>query len=109
LLFDALARPLPPSATLVYSARAPEELAYRADLDTLASAGRLRVFYTITREGDGDWDGRRGRIGDRLLREALPSTDALCVICGPPQMVEDATTILQRLGIGERQLLVEKY
>jgi phenol hydroxylase P5 protein len=109
MLFDALSRPQPPSATLVYSARGPEELAYRADLDTLARVGRLRVFYTITRESDIDWDGRRGRIGDVLLGEALPSPGALCVICGPPQMVQDATTILRGLGVGEERLVIEKY
>jgi NAD(P)H-flavin reductase len=109
MLFDALSRPRVPRATLVYSARGPEELAYRAELDRLAREGRLRVFYTITRESETDWDGRRGRIGDRLLREALPSSDALCVICGPPEMVQDATAILRSLGVGEERLLVEKY
>jgi phenol hydroxylase P5 protein len=107
MLFDALARPQAPSATLVYSARGPEELAYRADLDRLAREGRLRVFYTITRDSGAGWDGRRGRIGDRLLGEALPSSDAWCVICGPPEMVQDATAILKRLGVGESRLLVE--
>lgn len=38
-----------PQLSLVYSARLPEELAYREELEALQARGRLRLFLTVTR------------------------------------------------------------
>ena len=109
MLMEALAQPRPPQATLVYSARSSEEFAYWTELDALGRDRGLRMFFTVTRQGEPGWNGRRGRIDEPLLTEALPSRAALCLICGPPQMVQDATTILRGLGVENARLLVERY
>ena len=53
--------------------------------------------------------GRRGRISEALLGEALPSTNATCLLCGPPQLVSDTRSLLMKLGVGADQILTEKY
>lgn len=107
ILIDHLARPVRAPIALIYSARSADEFGFRAELDALQAAGRLAVFYTVTR--DEAWAGRRGRIDEALLKTALPSTDASCLICGPPQLVSDTSLLLRKLGVAEEKILVEKY
>ena len=75
----------------------------------LESAGRMRSFFTVTREEHPDWQGRRGRISAALLKEALPSPDSICLVCGPPQLVNDTRSLLTELGVSPDRILVEKY
>lgn len=109
LLMDRLSRPLVPAIALIYSARSPDEFAYRTELDAMVQAGRITAHFTATRAEMGSWEGRRGRIEEDLLRLALPSSDAYCLICGPPQLVEDARGLLRRLGMGEANILTDQY
>lgn len=108
MLMERLWRPRVPAISLVYSARSPEEFAYLPELDAMAKAGRIKLSLTVSRQ-DGVWEGRRGRIDDTLLKNALPSIDACCLICGPPQLVADATQLLIKLGVSAERILTEKY
>jgi ferredoxin-NADP reductase len=109
MLLGRLARPSQEPMALVYSARSPEEFAFRTELDALRAAGRLAVHLTVTRHPDAGWTGRRGRIDRSLLENALPSADSHCLICGPQQLVTDARALLRTLGVAEDHLLVEKF
>lgn len=109
MLLDALEHPTPPRIGVVYSARSVEELAYRDELDALAAAGHITLRLTVTREESGAWSGRRGRIDEALLAEALPSRDAACLVCGPPALVSDIRACLGRLGVPGDAIVVERY
>jgi ferredoxin-NADP reductase len=108
MMIDRLARPTSEAIALVYSARSVEEFGFRAELDALAAAGRITVHYTITRNS-APWPGRRGRIDKLMLQDALPSPNAICIVCGPPQLVTDTERWLMELGVGSEQILIEKY
>ena len=109
MLIEHLSRPTTHPVSLIYSARSIDEFAFRPELIALESARRLTAYFTITREERPEWSGRRGRISGELLKEALPSTDSICLICGPPQLVTDARLLLSQLGVSDDQILVEKY
>lgn len=109
MLMDRVSRPPVPRMALIYSARSADEFAFRAELENLADAGRLTAFFTVTRDDQTDWRGRRGRVDVALLREALPSVDSLCLVCGPPQLVHDTTTRLQTLGVNIDAIRLEKH
>lgn len=109
MLMDRLSRPSVPAIALIYSARSAEEFAYRTELDAMVQAGRITAHFTATRADAGSWDGRRGRIQEDLLRLALPSLDAHCLICGPPQLVDDARGLLRQLGVNEASILTDHY
>jgi ferredoxin-NADP reductase len=109
MLMDRLSRPSVPAMALVYSARSPEEFAYRAELDAMVQAGRLTAFFTVTRADSESWDGRRGRIQEDLLRSALPSLDAQCLVCGPPQLVEGTRVLLRQIGVDDANILTDNY
>jgi benzoate/toluate 1,2-dioxygenase reductase component len=107
IIMERLARPGAPAMALVYSARAPEEFAFRPELEALAIANRITTHFTVTR--DETWTGRRGRIDKDLLKDVLPSLSANCFVCGPPQLVNDATELLRALGVDEQRIQIEKY
>ncbi len=107
MLIERLSRPTTAAIALIYSARLPEEFGFRTELDALAAAGRMSAYFTVTRQAE--WTGRRGRIDATLLKEALPSTDATCLICGPPQLVTDASAMLRALGVDATRILIEKF
>ena len=109
MLVERLSRPSTIPIALVYSARSPEEFAFYEELDALRVAGRIRAYFTVTREPDASWPGRRGRIDVGLLREALPSATSHCLICGPQRLVADTQQLLKQLGVPEDRMLIEKY
>jgi ferredoxin-NADP reductase len=109
MLIEHLARPTAFPAALVYSARSVDEFAFRPELAALEAAGRVASYFTVTREENSEWQGRRGRISEVLLQEALPSTEATCLVCGPPQLVSDTRALLAQMGVDESRILIEKY
>lgn len=109
MLIEKLSRPTKVPVSLIYSARSAEEFAFRAELNALAAAGRITAHFTVTRDESGTWAGRRGRIDEALLKDALPSMQSLCLVCGPPQLVADATALLMKLGVPNERILIEKY
>jgi NAD(P)H-flavin reductase len=109
MLIEHLSRPTTRPVALIYSARSADEFAFRPELSALESAGRISTYFTVTREEKPEWQGRRGRISEALLNEALPSIDSTCLICGPPQLVSDASQLLMKLGVGADRILTEKY
>ena len=109
MLIEHLSRPTRHPVALVYSARSVDEFAFRVELSALESAGRITSYFTVTRDERVDWIGRRGRISGELLKEALPSNESICLICGPPQLVSDSRALLAQLGVADEQILIEKY
>jgi ferredoxin-NADP reductase len=109
MLIEHVSRPTRFPTALIYSARSVEEFAFRPELAALEASGRISSYFTVTRDETSAWPGRRGRISDALLKEALPSTDSTCLICGPPQLVQDARALLTQLGVSDQRILIEKY
>lgn len=109
MLMERLLRSGAPRVVLVYSVRLREEFAFRAELEALQTAGRITAHFTVTRDDTATWTGRRGRIDQALLQDALPSTDAYCFVCGPPQLVADASGLLRTLGVDESRIQIEEY
>jgi len=109
MLIEHLSRPTPHLVALIYSVRSVDELAFRAELGALEIARRITSYFTVTRDEKTEWQGRRGRIGEALLSEALPSPRSTCFICGPPELVADASALLMKLGVSAERILTEKY
>jgi ferredoxin-NADP reductase len=83
---------------LLYSARTPEEFAFRGELDSLArSSSRLRVYYTVTRpsESRAGWDGRVGRMDAAWIAAAAKGLDRpKFYVAGLPEMVGEVVSML---------------
>jgi ferredoxin-NADP reductase len=94
--------------SIVYSARTPDEFAYRKELEHLARRHTLALTLTVT-GGVEDWSGPRGRIGIAQLQEALPGPDPICFVCGPPALVEDVPALLRQLGVQSTRIRTEEW
>lgn len=88
---------------LLYSARTPEELVFRQELDRIANeSDRLKVEYSVSRPNDSlrPWTGRVGRINRDWIHESTsPLERPRFYVCGLPQMVRDMI-IAVRDGMG---------
>jgi ferredoxin-NADP reductase len=102
---------LPIPIRLVYSNRSEDEIVYRPELDALEKQNsRLRIFYTLTRTTDNQWQGRSGRIDQELLVEAardLP--DPIYYVTGTPSMVVGTLRLLRGLNIPDSNIEIEAF
>ena len=97
-------------ATLIYSARTPDELLFRARLEDIAnSSGRIRCLLTVTGPAGEAWDGYVGRIGADLLTEAGVDLNARFYVCGPPSMIQDMVGMLDGLGVPPERIDYEGW
>jgi len=104
----------PGQRRLLYSARTPEELVFRDELDAIARAHpQIRVEYSATRpaESAARWEGRTGRIDAAWIREALASLDRpKFYVAGLPDMVSEMVTVLRGpLGVPDDDIDYEVF
>ncbi len=99
---------------LLYSARVPEELVFREELDALARASpHVRVQYTVTRPGESSvvWDGRVGRIDAAWIRDASEGlAHPRYYVVGLPEMVAGTVSVLKGpLRVPDVDILFEAF
>jgi ferredoxin-NADP reductase len=119
--------------TFVYSNKTWDDVIFRDALTALEAKhpDRLKIIHTLTREQDSRIFGpsvRSGRLGQALLREAIPSpTECLVYVCGPgistwdvaaateagakpqPRFLEAALTELGAIGVPTARIKREFY
>ncbi|XP_061386916.1 NADH-cytochrome b5 reductase 3 isoform X2 [Musca vetustissima] len=87
---------------LLFANQSEKDILLRNELDELAKKHpeQFKVWYTVDKASEG-WSYNIGYINDDMMKEHLfpPSPDTLCLLCGPPPMV-NYTCIpgLERLG-----------
>ena len=99
---------------LLYSARSPEEFAFRAELDEIAVGHpNIQVRYTVTRPQDSrePWSGRVGRIDGPWISEASRGmARPKFYVVGLPIMARELVGLLkEEMGIAEDDLEYEYF
>ncbi len=96
--------------SLLYSARALGEFAFRDELLTLARRHQdLQLVFAATR-GEAPPDVHRGRLDATLLTATVPNLQhAISMICGPQAMIDDLTATLHGLGVPADQVRSERF
>lgn len=99
---------------LLYSARVPEEFAFKAELDGLArNDPGVEIGYTVTRptESSARWTGRTGRIDEVWIRDAIDGLDRPKVfVVGLPEMAWQTLDLLRnQIGFSEDDLEYEYF
>src|SRR5438552_13901612 len=91
---------LPIRVRLLYGNRSEEEIAYRDEIDALASQNpNASVVHTLSRPA-ASWRGRAGRIGGALIAESAKDLrDPRYYVCGLPSMVHELVQTLVDTGI----------
>lgn len=98
---------------LIYAGRHREQLAYRAEIDSLVrqeGAPALRTVYVL-KEPSEDWDGEVGRITRELLERRLPHERIVrdVLICGPDVMITGVEKALASLGVPRARVHSERF
>lgn len=114
MLRYAVDRKLAIPLVFLYSNRAPEEIAFREELERWAEeAENLSLHLTITRpdESERSWSGRTGRIDADLIREATAELERpLFYVCGPPGLVRGLGELLsERLDVPDEDIRSEEF
>ena len=97
--------------TLVYGNRIEEQIAYREELEALATDQGTRIAYVLS-EPSATWSGVSGIIDEQLIRSLFSSEghkDWLYVLCGPPAMMEAVEKSLIGLGVPSHNILSERF
>jgi NAD(P)H-flavin reductase len=88
---------------LRYGARTPEDIIYRAEVDSWRRDPALDVAITVDR-GDASWGGRVGLVTTLLEKPGADPAGAVAVVCGPPIMMKFATFKLLDVGFAPRNI-----
>ncbi len=102
LIREALARPDGPTVSLVWIAKAWDDLLYHQEFIAweAASHGRFRYHPALTRDPHPDWAGWRGRLEGWMI-DALNVDWAVAhgYVCGPALFMERAKALLAERGV----------
>jgi ferredoxin-NADP reductase len=97
---------------LIVIARTLDDLLFRAELHQLTTRLDLTII-ELLRQPPPHWTGTSGTVNEALLTTLLPDTprrDQLdYYICGPPTLVTDVLTALNRLHIPPTQIHTERF
>lgn len=95
---------------LLYSAKGPEDLAFRDELVLLSRTHRqLRVVFTVTRDTSEPFL-RHGRIDSALVGEVVPDpAAAIFLMCGPASLIEGLRQLLLSTGVPASQVRSEAF
>jgi len=85
--------------TLLYGARTPADLLFRADLERWRR--RIDVLITVDAASRG-WTGDVGVVGTLLQRAKFAPAHTVAMVCGPEVMMRFALADLLRLGLTEQ-------
>jgi ferredoxin-NADP reductase len=105
------ARSAPVDARLLVSARSPEDILYRGELQSLARNDGLAVHYTFTRHAPADWAGFARRVDAEMLTTVgpAPARRPRIYVCGPTAFVERADDLLVELGHDPLAIRSERF
>ncbi len=99
--------------TLIYSARAREEVIFLNELMMRADTDpNLKLIVTVTREEKVEAPFRMGRIGGEMIADVLEDFGGPpkhSYVCGSTAFVDSATRLLLDMGVGFPTIKTERY
>lgn len=98
------------SATLLFGARASRDLYALQEIESIGRNWRGRFRFTpVLSESAADdrWTGLTGFVTEHLDENLEAGAD--CYVCGPPAMVDAASSTLDRLGISASRIFADRF
>lgn len=90
--------------TLLYGARSPADLTYKAELPDWTSRKDVSTVLTIDNPSDG-WEHKVGLIPNVLLEINPKPKNTVAITCGPPIMIKFTLQALKKLGFEDENIL----
>lgn len=93
------------NVTVIYGARTPSELCYKADLAEWETLEDLDLHLTIDQTADA-WTKKVGFV-PAVTKEVAPNAkDAFAIVCGPPIMIRFTIPVLTDLGFNDDRIFL---
>lgn len=90
--------------TLLYGARSPADLTYKAELPEWTSRKDVNVVLTIDNPAEG-WEHKVGLIPNVLLEIGPKPKNTVAITCGPPIMIKFTLQALKKLGFEDENII----
>ena len=90
--------------TLLYGARTPDDLSYRAELPEWTGRKDVNVVLTVDNPAEG-WEHKVGLIPNVLLEMKPSPKNTVAVTCGPPIMIKFTLQALKKLGFEDENII----
>ena len=90
--------------TLLYGARSPADLTYKAELPEWTSRKDVNTVLTIDNPADG-WEHKVGLIPNVLLEINPKPKNTVAITCGPPIMIKFTLQALKKLGFEDQNII----
>jgi sulfhydrogenase subunit gamma (sulfur reductase) len=84
--------------TVIYGARSPGELLYKAELRSWEDRSDVDLVVCVDRLAGADWPRQEGLVPNVLKAAAPASSNAVALVCGPPIMLRFTHPALEELG-----------
>ncbi len=90
--------------TIIYGARNPGLLLYKADLEVWKKRSDINLHLTVDKEADG-WKGHVGLVPNIVRSVAPGAENTFVVICGPPVMMKFTLPVVKELGFSDENII----
>jgi NAD(P)H-flavin reductase len=90
--------------SLLYGARSPADLTYKAELPEWTSRKDVNTVLTIDNPAEG-WEHKVGLIPNVLLEMNPSPKNTVAVTCGPPIMIKFTLQALKKLGFADENII----
>ncbi|MER8911982.1 hybrid-cluster NAD(P)-dependent oxidoreductase [Mesorhizobium sp. M0854] len=94
----------------IHSARTPDDIIFRLELDALATRFPNVHVTCICSHGDPAWTGPTGRINSEMLLTLVPDLHSRTIFaCGPESYIKAARSCLDAIGLAPSQYHEESF
>lgn len=90
--------------TLLYGARSPADLTYKAELPEWTGRKDVNTVLTIDNPSEG-WEHKVGLIPNVLLEINPSPKNTVAITCGPPIMIKFTLQALKKLGFADENII----
>ncbi|MBU2513190.1 FAD/NAD(P)-binding protein [bacterium] len=91
---------------VIYGARSPELLLYKAELAAWEAAGDIKMHITVDATSDPNWKYNVGFVPTITEEKAPPADpDTYAIVCGPPVMIRFTQPVLDKLGYTHQNII----
>lgn len=85
------------------------DIAFKTDFEALARANPRFHFVPVLSAGDPTWQGARGYVTDQVAGKTELLRQSDIYICGVPMMTMGVLNLLEKEGVPENQIFVQKF
>jgi ferredoxin-NADP reductase len=95
---------------LLYFNRSSADIAFRRELEGIATQMPTFSFINVLTEPEKGWKGEQGKLGQAILSKLLPAPDGISFwVSGPPAMVSTCRELFEKFGVKDQVIRTDRF